>query len=90
MININDCNLTSMKVDKKLCKGILIYCIGYETSDGLKPLYIIFNKLNGYIEDNNGSKYLTLIPFDENKKAIKNIKEYGMKLSILLSKKIMA
>ena len=71
MININDCNPTSIKVDKKLCKGILIYCIGYETSDGVKPLHIIFNKLNGYIEDNNGGKYLTLIPFDENKKAIK-------------------
>ena len=30
-----------------------IYCIGYETFEVVKPLYIIFNKINGYIEDNN-------------------------------------
>ena len=50
---------------------------------------MIKNKINGYIEDNNGSKYPTLIPFDENKGAIKNIAKYGIKLSTLLSQKIM-
>ena len=33
----------------------------------MKRFYISFDKINGYIEDNNGSKYLTLVPIDENK-----------------------
>ena len=51
-------------------------------------MHIIFKKINGYIEDNNGSKYLTLIFVDENKGAIKKCKEIGYKSSILLSQKI--
>ena len=51
------------------------FTIGYETSDGVKRFYIIFNKISWYIEDNNGSKYLTLIPVHENKGAIKMYKE---------------
>ena len=47
------------------------FTIRYETSDGLKRFYIIFNKISWHIEDNNGSKYLTFIHVDENKGAIK-------------------
>ena len=59
-------------MDKKLCKDILIYYIVYETLDRVKPLYIDFNEINGYIEHNNGIEYITVIPHhgkkDENKK----------------------
>ena len=74
MININDFNPKDIKVDKKLYKDILIYYIWNETLDGLKSLYINCNKINGYIEDKNGSKYLTLTPVDENKDKIKKCK----------------
>ena len=67
------------KVDKNSYEDILIYYIGYESSDGLKPLHIIFYKINWYIEDNNGPKYLKLIPVDENKGTIKIDKKYGIK-----------
>ena len=40
-------------LDKENHIKIFIYCIGFETFEVVKPLYIIFNKINGYIEDNN-------------------------------------
>ena len=33
----------------------------------------IFNKVNGYFEEINGYKYLTLVPNNENKEKIKKI-----------------
>ena len=72
MININDFNPKNIKVDKK---DILIYYIGYETSDRVKPFYFIIYKINGYIEDNNGMKYLTLVPVEASKGGIKKYKE---------------
>ena len=41
--------------------------IGYKTPNGVKALCIIFNKINGYTESNNESKYLTYIPINKNK-----------------------
>ena len=32
-----------------------------------KTWYIVFNKINGYIEDNNGSKHFSLNSIDKNK-----------------------
>ena len=46
------------------------------------PLYLIFNKLNGYFEETNGNNYLTLVPTNESKKKLKNIKNYGLKSEI--------
>ena len=45
-------------------------------------LYVIFNKLNGYFEETNRNKYLTLVPTNESKKKLKNIKNYGLKSEI--------
>lgn len=41
----------------------------------MKPFYFIISKINDYIEDNNGIKYLTLVPVEESKGAIKKYKE---------------
>ena len=62
IVNINNFNPKNIKVDTKLYKDILVFYVGYETLDGVKPLYINFDKINGSIEDNNGSKYATVIP----------------------------
>ena len=35
--------------------------------NSVSPLYLIFNKVNGYFEQINGSKYLTLVPTNESK-----------------------
>ena len=67
-----------LKIDKKSCKNIYIYYIGYITmkdSDYVKinsvnPLYLIIDKVDGYIKEKNGNKYLTLVFTDKNKEVL--------------------
>ena len=56
-----------MKEDENQFESIFIYYNGNKAPNHLKPLFIIFNKINPYIEDNKS----TLINFDENEGAIK-------------------
>ena len=52
-------------------ENIRIYCIGYATIksplkiNSVNPLHLIIDKINGYIEENNEDKYLTLTPANE-------------------------
>ena len=80
VINIEELNLSLLKIDKKLYKDIDIYYIGYITikkiSDyenicSVNPLYLIIDKLIGYIEENNGDKYLVFDSTDEKKEVFK-------------------
>ena len=84
MININDFNPKNIKVDKKSFKDILIYYIEYETSDGVELLFASFNRINEYIEDYNGSKYLALISVDENKGKIRKYNEAWTRIKYLI------
>ena len=68
IINIVDFNIKNLNVAKKLYKGIFIYFIGYDTSNGAELLYNVFYKRNGHIADKNGSTHLKLIPIHEKKK----------------------
>ena len=38
-------------------------------------LYFIIDKINGYIEESNGNKYLPLIPSDESKCILEKYEE---------------
>ena len=38
--------------------------------DSLNLFYLVFNKINGYFDEINGNKYLTLVPTNESKKEI--------------------
>ena len=69
----------NLKIDEKSCKNILPYFyIEYVTIKDLKYvninsvnlLYFIFSKVNGYFEELNGNKYLTLVPANESKEKI--------------------
>ena len=44
-----------------------VYCVN--------PLYLIFGKVDGFIEEKNGSKYLVFDSTDENKKIFKKYTE---------------
>ena len=55
-----------------------------KNNNNVNPLYLFINEINGYIEESNRNKYLILVPTDENKEPLKNIKIYGTKLEILL------
>ena len=75
IINIKNFDFDNIKLDERSNKNILIYYIGYvriKDSKNVKlnsvnPLYHIFNKVNGYFEEINRNKYLTLVPTNENK-----------------------
>ena len=61
VINIKAFDLNNIKIDEKPQKNILIYYIAYVTIKNLKyvkidsvnPLYLMFNKMNGYFEEIN-------------------------------------
>ena len=80
----------NIKIDENSYIGILLFHIAYVTIKDLKyvkinsvnPLYLIFNKVNGYFEEINGNKYLNLAPTNETKEKIKNMKNYGVKSEI--------
>ena len=48
----------------------------------VNPLYFIINKVNGYFEEINGNKYLILVPTNESKEKIKNMKNYEVNSEI--------
>ena len=50
-------------------------------------LYLIIDKINGYIEESNGNKYLTLVSIDENKGTLKMNEELWSKIRDLIRSK---
>ena len=44
----------------------------------------MFNQINGYFEDFNGNKYLTLVPTNESKEKIKKYEELWIKIRDLI------
>ena len=90
IINIKNRDLNKIKMDKKSYKNILIYYIGcvtvknpsYVKINRVNHLYLIIDKINGYIEENNGNKYLTPVSTDKSKDKLR--KNYGIKSEILL------
>ena len=75
LINIKYLDPNKIKIDIKSFKNLLIYDTGYVTANSVKPLYLIVNEINGYIEESNGKKYLTLVHPDESKNALKKYEE---------------
>ena len=92
IINIKNFDRNNIKIDGKSHKNILIYYIGYVTIKDSKYvkinsenlLCLTINKVNGYFEKINENKYLKLVPTNENKEKIKNMKNCGVKSEISL------
>ena len=49
----------------------------YVKINSTNPLYLIIDKLDGYIEEKNGNKYLTLVSTDKNKEVYRINKTLG-------------
>ena len=64
MINIENFDSNKENTDEKSHKKIIVEYIGYVTQNSVKPLYLIINKINGYVEESNGNMYLTRVPAD--------------------------
>ena len=92
MINIKDIDPNQIEIDQKSYKNIVIYCVGYITTKHLSyvkinivnPLYFIIDKLDGYIEESSGNKYLTLVSPDKNKDILKKYTELWYKIKDLI------
>ena len=41
---------------------MMVKNLSYITIERVNALYLIINKINGYIEESNGNKYLNLVP----------------------------
>ena len=78
IININNFDPNKIKIVEKSYKNILIYYIGYVTIKNSKyikinrvnPIYLLINRMNGYFEEINGNKYLTLMKAKKKNKEI--------------------
>ena len=93
IINIEEFDSNLLKIDKKHYKGIDICYTGYitvtkigdcENIYSVNPLYLIIGKVDGHIEEKNGSKYLVFDSTDENKEVLKNTQNFGVGLKIKL------
>ena len=92
MINIKNFDPNLLGIDKKLYESIDIYYIVYITvkeseyvnTNSVNPLYLIINEVDGYVEEINGNKYLTLVSTDKNKEVLTKYTELwdGIKNSI--------
>ena len=53
----------------------------------LNPLYLMINnRIDGFIEEKEGDKYLNISDINKNSEVLKNILKYGMELKIVLKK----
>ena len=82
IINIKNFDQNNIKIVEKSYKNIFIYYIGYVTIKNLtcvkissvNPLYLTFGKVNGYFEEIEENKCLTVVPTNESKEIIKKIR----------------
>ena len=89
IIDLKNFDARLLKIDKKSYKDIGIYNIGYitikkigdcENIYSVNPLYLIIGKVDGHIEEKNGSKYLVFDSTDENRQVLKNTQNFGLVL----------
>ena len=60
MIKIKDFDLDNILIDEKSYENILVYNISFKRLIYSKPLRIGFNKIDGFIKDYDGTRYLVL------------------------------
>ena len=81
LINIKNFNPALLKLDKKSSIGANIYYIGYVTRkpeyniNCVNSLYLLIGEIDGFIEEENGSKYLNIALTDSNSEVLKKYAE---------------
>ena len=89
IIDIENFDPNNIKIDEKY-KNILIHYIGYVTIKAyvkmyvINPLHLIFRYVNGYFEEINRNKYLTLAPTNESKEKFKKYERLWIKIRDLI------
>ena len=78
-INIKFFDSNQIKIDKKSNKNL-----SYVKISSVDPLYLIIDKVDRYIEENNENKYLTLVSTDKSKGTLKKYTELWDKIKDLI------
>ena len=90
LINIKDFDARLLKIDKKTQWVLGIYYIGYVTRkpdhnvNSVSPLYLMINRIDDFIEEKDGDKYLNIASTDINSGVLKSIRKFGMELKTVL------
>ena len=71
---IRDFDFNNILLDEKSYENTLIYGVSYKILIGAKPFRIKFDKVNGFIRDYCGIKYLALLGSEKNNVIFKTIK----------------
>ena len=75
IIDLKDFDAKLLKIDKNSYKNIHNYNIGYiaikkiedcKNIHSVNPLYLLFDHVNGYIEEKGVNKYLVFVSTDKN------------------------
>ena len=96
IINIENFNANNVKIDEKPYNNILIHytrCVTIKDLKSVKinsgsPLYLIYSKVNGYFEEINKSKHLTLVPTNDSKEKIKTYEELWSEIKELVRESV--
>ena len=78
MTNINDFDPILLNIDRVVFKNdeLIMYDIKYiKNMDSLNTLYLVFDNVDTYIEENNRNKYLILASTKKNKLMLENYTE---------------
>ena len=81
LIKLFDFDPKMLKLDKKTFKCMDTYYIGYVTKkeeyeiNSVNPLYLLIYKIDGFIEEKRGNKYLNIAFTDDNHEVLKKYKE---------------
>ena len=94
MVNIKDFDSNLLKTDIKSYKNIDICYIGYITMKDLDYVniysvntwYFVTDKIDGFIEENDENKYLTLVCNYKNKEVLTKYTELWNKIKSLMEK----
>ena len=81
LINIKDFDARLLKLDKNTSMGLNVYYIGYVTKkpecniNSVNPLYMMINRIDGFIEEKNGGKYLNIASTEKNSEVLEKYSE---------------
>ena len=77
LINIRQFDPNLLRLDKKTSMGLNIYYIGYVTKkpkwnvNSVNLLYLMSNRIDGFIEEKNGDKYLNASDTERNSEVLR-------------------
>ena len=69
--------------------GLGIYSTGHVTkkteykNNSVYHLYLVINRIDGFIEEINGNKYLNIAYTDRNSEVLKKMQKFGVELKTL-------